>query len=1075
MAAAGAGAVRAIGVDGGARMMRAIVRSSVKVRVFVVGAAVALLAIGLAQLRSAPVDVLPEFMPPTVQIQTEALGLSAAEVEQLITVPMEQDLLNGVPWLDQIRSESIVGLSSVDLIFQPGTDILRARQMVQERLSQVMGLPNVGSRPVMIQPLSSTSRVMMIGLSSKNLSLIDMSVLARWKIRPRLMGIPGVANVAIWGQRDRQLQVQVDPERLSKYGVSLDRVIDTTGNALWSSPLTFVEASTPGTGGFIDTANQRFGVQHILPITTPKQLAAVTIEDTSGRTLRLGDVAGVVEDHQPLIGDAVVDNGPNLVLVMQKFPEANTLQVTRDVEDAMAALAPGLGGITIDTRLFRPASFMETALHNVGVGALLALVLVTVLLWVVFWSWRVALVSLASIAVSLVAAAYVLYLRGVTFNVMTLAGLVVALGAVVGDAVVDTETIRRRLRASRASGDTRSTAAVVVDAALETRAPLVYATIILLLAVVPVAAQAGVAGSFSRPVVVSYTLAVLLSVVVALTLTPALAFMVLSRERDGRASRPVRWLQQRVDRRLPQYVHRRGSVVATVALLVVAGGLALVPQVGGRSLIPAQRDLLVRLDAAPGTSLQEMDRVATLMSRDVRAVSGVADVGVHVGRAVTSDQVVNVNSGELWVSLTRSADHGATLAAIRRVLGGYPGVGHQLMTYEKEQLAAAETGSTRPLVVRVFGQDLGVLRAKAQEVRRTLSTVDGVVDPRVEVPVQEPTLQIEVNLAAAQRHGIKPGDVRRAAATLLSGLLVGNLYEQQKVFDVVVWGAPATRASLASVPNLLIDTPSGGHVRLGEVASVRVASSPTVIRHNDVSRSIDVTADVRGRSLGSVTREVQSRVRALSFPLEHHAEVIDALAPQRSANRRLLGLVLAAVVGVFLLLQAATDSWRVATLLFLLVPLAAVGGVLTAPLAGGVMSAGALLGLLLVLGVFVRNSLLLLAHYRTRAEEGETPGRGLVLAGTREMAVPLLVATVAIAVAVLPFVVFGSLAGEEILHPLAVVVLGGLVTSTLLTLFVLPALYLRVAPGGAAARSHPLLARTRPRVPAVKEAGHAER
>ncbi|HLZ36899.1 MAG TPA: efflux RND transporter permease subunit, partial [Mycobacteriales bacterium] len=999
-------------------MMRAIVRASVKVRVFVVGVAVALLAIGLTQLRSAPVDVLPEFMPPTVQIQTEALGLSAAEVEQLITVPMEQDLLNGVPWLDQIRSESIIGLSSVDLIFQPGTDILRARQMVQERLSQVMGLPNVGSRPVMIQPLSSTSRVMMIGLSSKNLSPIDMSVLARWKIRPRLMGIPGVANVAIWGQRDRQLQVQVDPDRLSKYGVSLDQVINTTGNALWSSPLTFVEASTPGTGGFIDTANQRFGVQHILPITTPKQLAAVTIEDTSGRTLRLGDVAGVVEDHQPLIGDAVVDDGPNLVLVIQKFPEANILQVTRDVEDALAALAPGLGGITIDTRLFRPVSFMETALHNLGVGTLLALVLVTVLLGVVFWSWRVALVGLASVAVSLVAAAYVLYLRGVTFNVMILAGLVVALGAVVGDAVIDTDTVKRRLRASRASGDSRSAAAVVVDAAVETRAPLAYATVIILLAVAPFAFQAGVAGSFSRPVVVAYTLAVLLSVLVALTLTPALAFLLLSGERgEGRTSRPVRWLQRRADRRyVPHYVGRRGSALATVALLVVVGGLALVPQVGSRSLLPAprERDLVVRLDAAPGTSLQEMDRVATLMSRDVRALSGVADVGVHVGRAVTSDQVVNVNSGELWVSLARSADYGTTLAAIRRVLGGYPGVGHELMTYEKDQLAAAETGSTHPLVVRVFGHDLGVLRAKAQEVRRAISTVDGVVDPRVEVPVQEPTLQIEVNLAEAERHGIKPGDVRRAAATLLSGLLVGNLYEQQKVFDVVVWGAPATRASLASVPNLLIDTPSGGHVRLRDVASARIASSPTVIRHNDVSRSIDVTADVRDRSLGSVTHDVQSRVRALDFPLEHHAEVIDALAPQRSGNRRLLGLALAAVVGIFLLLQAATDSWLVATLLFLLVPLAAVGGVLTAPLAGGVMSAGALLCILLVLGVFLRNSLLLLAHYRARAEEGETHGRELVVAGTREMAVPLLVATVATAVAVLPFVVFGTLAGEEI-------------------------------------------------------------
>ena len=301
-------------------MMRWMTGSSVRLARLVAALAIAVVALGVSQLRSAPVDTYPEFLPPMVQVRTEALGLSAAEVEQLVTVPLEQDLLNGLPWLDEIRSESLTGLSSVDLVFEPGTDVLRARQMVQERLSQAAALPNVGGRPGMVQPLSSTSRVLMIGLSSKQLSLIDMSVLARWKIRPRLMGIPGVANVSVWGQRDRQLQVQVNPDRLAARGITLDRVVDSTGNALWSSPLTFVEASTPGTGGFIDTANQRLGVQHMMPITTSRQLAAVTLQDASGRRLRLSDVADVVEDHQPLIGDAMSAQGPGLMLVVQKFP-----------------------------------------------------------------------------------------------------------------------------------------------------------------------------------------------------------------------------------------------------------------------------------------------------------------------------------------------------------------------------------------------------------------------------------------------------------------------------------------------------------------------------------------------------------------------------------------------------------------------------------------------------------------------------------------------------------------------------------------------------------------------------------
>src|SRR5919204_5695986 len=322
-----------------------IIGSGLRFGRLMVALAIGLTVIGIAQPRSAPVDVYPEFMPPSVEIQAEALGLSAAEVEQLITVPLEQDLLNGIPWLDQIRSESVPGLSSIDLIFRRGTNILTARQFVSEHLAQAHALPQVGTPPVMVQPTSSLSRVMMVGLGAKDLSLVDLSILARWKIRPRLLGLPGVANVAIWGQRDRQLQVQVDPDRLRQYGVSLNQVIDTTGNALWVSPLTFVEASTPGTGGFIDTSTQRFAIQHVLPITTAKDLAAVSVEDTQGETLRLGQVAKGVEDHQPLIGDAVLDNGPGLMLVIEKFPEANTRAVTHTVEEALDEMRPGLSGI----------------------------------------------------------------------------------------------------------------------------------------------------------------------------------------------------------------------------------------------------------------------------------------------------------------------------------------------------------------------------------------------------------------------------------------------------------------------------------------------------------------------------------------------------------------------------------------------------------------------------------------------------------------------------------------------------------------------------------------------------------
>jgi len=453
-----------------------------KFRVLVVALAAAVVVVGVSGLREMPVDVFPEFAPPVVEVQTEALGLSAAEVESLVTVNLEQ-LLLGVSWLERMQSESVPGLSSILLVFEPGTDIMRARQLVQERLAVAATLPNVSSAPVMLQPLSATSRAMVIGLSSDELSLIQMSVLTRWTIKPKLMGVPGVANVAVWGQRERQLQVRVDPGRLRGRGVGLDRVVQTAGDALWVSPLSFLKASTPGTGGWIDTPNQRLGVRHVLPISSAADLARVAIE---GAPLRLGDVGVVVEDHPPLIGDAVVNGRPGLLLVVEKFPGANTLQVTRGVEEALASLAPGLPGIEIDTSIFRAASFIELSIDNLRgvllVGALLALLALAAL----FFEWRAALISFLAIPLSLLAAALVLYLRGETMNVMVLAGLVIALAVVIDDAIVDVENIGRRLRQQRREGGEKSSAAIILEASLQLRRPLGYVTLIALLGVCPI-------------------------------------------------------------------------------------------------------------------------------------------------------------------------------------------------------------------------------------------------------------------------------------------------------------------------------------------------------------------------------------------------------------------------------------------------------------------------------------------------------------------------------------------------------------------------------------------------------------
>jgi Cu/Ag efflux pump CusA len=1037
-------------------MIHHIVALCLKFRVLLLGVAVLVAAQGVLQLRDARVAVLPEFMPPQVQIQTEALGLSAAEVEQLITIPIEHDLLNGVAWLDQIQSESAPGLSSIDLTFKPGTDILKARQAVQERLTQAHALPAVGTPPVMIQPLSSESRVMMIGLSGKDLSSIDLSVLARWKIKPRLMGVPGVANVSIWGQRDRQLQVQVDPQRLRQNGMTLNQVITTTGNSLWVSPLTFVEASTPGTGGFIDTSSQRLAIQHILPITTAQGLASVSIEDTvNGKTLRLGQVANVVEDHQPLIGDAILTGGPGLMLVIQKFPEANSREVTAGVMEALDALRPGLTGVGIDTSVYQSETYIQAALRNLGKWGLAGSVLLVVLLGLVLISWRLALITLVAIFLSLIAATYVLHLLGATLNLAVLAGLAVALGVLVDDAVVDLDRIRRRLAVGEGSPKP-SVAEVIAAAASDMRGPLAYATLIVLLIPLPLVFLDGVVGAFTRPAVLAYGAAVLSSSVVALTISPVLAFLLLRNRSGGiRESPVVRFAQGWLAKSVPWYLLRPRWAYGTVAILVVALGCAAVPQLDSKpAALPLQdRTLMVHWSTIPGTSLSEMERITTSATKELRGLPGVGHVGAHIGRALMSDQVVDVNAGELWLNVNETADYNATVASVRSLLKGYPGLRSEVLTYPQDRLEqAAKSAADTAFTVRVYGLDLATMRVKAEEIRARIASVPGVVAPKVHVQPEAPTLVVQVNLAAAQKYGLNPGDVRRAATTFFSGLLVGNLYEQQKVFEVVVQGSPTTRTSPAAMSDLLIDAPGGNQVRLGDIANVSVVPSQTVIKHDATLRSIDVTANVAGRDLGSVLNDVNKTVRTVVMPLEYHVEVLSNRQVDQNKGLRMIALAVAAALGIFLLLQAAFGSWRLAAAVLVMLPMAATGGLFASLFVGGVATIGAPIGLLAVMALTVRNCVLLIRDSRAMEDAlGIQPGSESIVVAARLHIRPALLTAGATAAVFAPLLVLGGNAGTEFLFPMAAVVLGGLVSSTIVTLFVLPAVYLRLAPAGAVA------------------------
>ena len=1022
-------------------MMRRIINTSLRFRVLVTAVAVGLLFAGVTQLKDARVDLHPEFTPTFVEVQTEALGLSAHEVEQLITVPLEADLLNGVAWLDDIRSESVPGLSSIVLTFESGTPLYRARQVVQERIAQAaVALPGVAKPPQMLQPVSSTSRTMMVGLSSKTLSLIDISQLARWTIKPRLMGVEGVANVSSFGHRERQLQVQVDPKNLNDKGVGLLDVVETTGNALWVSPLSFLEASTPGTGGFIETDAQRLGIQHVSPIVSANDLAQVAIADKGG--LRLGDVATVVEDHQPLIGDATLDSGAGIVLVVEKLPGANTVDVTKGVEEALNVLRPGLKGLEIDTTLFRPADYVEDAKSNVGLAMIAALALLLALLAFAFYHWRAALVSVSTVVVSLVTAALVLNLRGHTFNSMVLAGLAIALGAVVDDAISGTERILQRLRES---GE-KPVVSTIVDATLEVRGSLVYALAFVLLPVMPVFFMGDIFGAFGRPLAISYGLALVVSMVTALMLTPALSLLLLNRTVSARESGLVTRLQGRYEGLLRRLLATPKPALVTVGVLALVGLVAL-PSLR-RSELPElkERDFVVEVEAAPGTSLEKMKEISNDLSSQLRAVPGVRKVASHAGRAISSDKVANVNQADLWVSIEPDAEYGKTVKALKKVVADQNGgLDKDILTYTQARLKDVKSGADAPIVVRVFGNEQETLQAKAKEVGEAVRKVKGISDLQVEVPVQEPTVEVEVDLAKAQQFGVKPGDVRRTAAYLLAGVEVGQLYYDQKIFEVVVWGTPEIRKDEAAIRNLLIETPTGGQVRLEEVADVRRVNSPDVVEREGAFRRIDVSASVQDRSRSAVAADVRELLSSMNFPLEFRAELLGTWSEKKAAENRLLWLGALAALGMVLLLQAAFGSWRLGVLFALALPVALVGGVLAALAGGGTVTLGSAVGLLTVLGIAARNGIVLIRRYQQlERREGEAFGLDLVLKGARERLVPTLMTALATGLVFLPVLVLGDRAGYEVLHPMAIVILGGLVTATLVNVFVTPGIYLNI-------------------------------
>jgi CzcA family heavy metal efflux pump len=913
-------------------------------------------------------------------------------------------------------------------------------------LSLVMEvIPKDVGPPVMLQPLSATARFMKIGLRSDKLSVVDQSMIAYWTIRPRLLSVNGVANVAIWGERIDMLQVQVEPDRLKEHGYTVQDVLDVTSDALEAGLMTHSEGHVIGTGGFIDGPNQRMSVRHRLPIVDPATLGQVPIGETdSGEPLLLQDVAQMVWGHQPLVGDAVINGGPGLLLIVEKFPWANTLQVTKGVDEALADLRPGLPDLEIDAEIFRPATFVEQSIKNLSNSLLIGCVLLVVVLTLFLYDWRIALISCVAMPLSLVAAILILYLRGTTINTMILAGLVIALGDIVDDAIIGIENVVRRLREHRRMGSRKSLPRVILEASVEVRHAIIYATLIEVLALLPVFFLEGLSGAFFRPLAVSYALALLASMAVALTVSPAMALILLSRAPLSERESPlVRWLQGSYSRFLARIVSQPRAAYACLTVIVVAG-LVITPRLG-QSLLPdfKERDFLMHWLTEPGTSCGEEVRITMQANKELRNIPGVRNFGSHIGQALIMDEVYGVYFGENWISIDPKVDYDKTLAAVQEAVDGYPGLQRDVQTYLKERIREVLTGSPTAITVRIFGDDLATLRAKADEVKESFDKIPGIVDLKVEAQKEIAQIDVKVDLEAANRYGVKPGDVRRTAAALVTGTEAGDLFREGKAYDVNVWSVPECRNSLESIRDLLIDTPHDGQVRLASLASVGIVPTPNHIDRWQMKRKIDVRANVRGRDLGAVVKDVEHQLASVEFPTGYHPEMLGEWTERMAAQKQMRFLTILSAIGILLILQASFLNWRLAILGFTALPAALVGGVLAAYFGDGIISLGSLVGFLTVLGIAARNGIMLISHYQhLEKEEGEPFGPGLVIRGARERISPIMMTACTTAVALAPLLIAGTIPGHEIEHPMAVVIMGGLITSTLLNLFIVPSLYL---------------------------------
>ena len=1021
--------------------MKRLIQWSVDHHWIVIALSVLLLAGGVWTARQMPVDVFPDLTAPTVTILAEGHGMAPEEMESLVTFPIES-AVNGASGVRRVRSASAVGIGVVWVEFDWGTDIYIARQLVAEKLAVVAGvLPPQVERPILAPISSIMGEILFFALTSESADPMTLRTLADTVVRRRLLAVPGVSQVTPIGGAERQFQVIAHPQALRANGISLTELLEAVRGA-----------SDNTSAGIFTEGPQEYVLQAVGRVRTTEEIGESVVAMRGARSVLVRDVADVQEGAALKRGEGSRSGKPAVILGVQKQPGANTIDVTTRLDRELDALQQELPpGITIDRRIFRQADFIQVAVNNVITAQRNGAILVIAVVLIFLANTRAAAITLTAMPLSLAAAILVLRGFGATINTMTLGGLAIAIGAMVDDAIIDVENVVRRLRENAARPpDERQPAAIVVrDATLEIRPSIVFATVIIVLVFLPIFGLTGVEGRLLTPLAFAYIVALLASLAVAIVVTPALCFAFLPGAASivrGHEGWLTRTLKSGFARVLPFALNHPAVVSAVAVLLLIAAGLATTQF--GRSFLPEfhEGSLTISVNTLPGTSLAKSDEIGRRVEQILLAEPEVIATARRTGRAEYDEHVQGVEAAEIDVGL-REAERPREelLAALRRGFSGLPGTNVAIGQPISHRIDHMLSGTRANIAVKIVGDDLPTLRRLGEGVREAVSGVEGTADVSLEQQTDIPFVRFVLDRAAIARHGLRVQDVAAAVETSFAGTTVGRVFDRSAAFDLVVKLDPGASVDFERIADLPVDTPSGGSVPIRVLADVRREMGANMILRENVQRRIIVSSNVAGRDLGGVVDDIQAAVAAqVPMPPGYRVEYGGQFESQESASERLVVLGGVAIAGLFMLLVLAFGRARDALLVMLNLPLALIGGVAGVFLAGGVLSVASMIGFITLFGIATRNGIMLVTHIQyLMSSEGVTDFREAVERGAHERLIPIVMTAMAAGLALIPLAMAGGESGSEIETPMAIVILCGLTTSTLLNMFVVPTLYLR--------------------------------